>query len=133
MGPARAAAVTGVTLDAGALLGVERGSARVLALLDLARSSDRELRVPAPVVAQAWRGGPRAARLARLLNSADVKVIPLDARRARAVGVLLASSNTEDVVDGAVVVCAREFGDAVITSDPGDLRALDPGLDLMVL
>ncbi|GAC1445242.1 MAG: hypothetical protein NVS3B26_11360 [Mycobacteriales bacterium] len=123
----------GVTLDAGALVGIDRGSSRMLSLLDLARSNDRQLRVPAPVVAQVWRSGPRAARLARLLNSPDVLVVPLDGRRARAVGVLLANSGTSDVADGAVVVCAREFDDSVITSDPGDLRVLDPALELMVL
>ncbi len=125
--------MTGLTLDAGALLGLDRQSARVLALLDLARSHGRDLHIPAAVVAQTWRGGPRSARLARLLNSADVTVVPLDARRARAVGVLLATSKTSDVADGSVVVCAREYDDVVVTSDPGDLRALDPSLDLVTL
>lgn len=125
--------MSGVTLDAGALLGVQRHSARMTALLDLARRHDRALRVPAPVVAQVWRGGPRSALVARLLSSPDVAVVPLDDRRARAVGVVMASSGTSDVVDAAVVVCAREHQDAVITSDPADLRRLDPTLSVMTL
>lgn len=125
--------MTGVTLDAGALLGVERQSARMKALLDLARQHDRPLRVPAPVLAQVWRGGPRSALVARLLRTPDVAVVPLDEGRARAAGVLLANTSTSDVVDAAVVICAREHEDIVITSDPDDLRALDAGLTLMTL
>jgi hypothetical protein len=40
---------------------------------------------------------------------------------------LLASSGTGDIVDAHVVVCARRAGQAVITSDPDDLRRLDAG------
>lgn len=125
--------MSGVTLDAGALLGVERRSARMTALLDLARANGRLLRIPAPVVAQVWRGGPRSAAIARLLGAPDVTVVPLDHRQARAVGVVLAHSGTADVVDAAVIVCAREHGDAVVTSDPDDLRRLDPTLRLVAL
>ena len=134
MGARGAGSVTGVTLDAGALLGLERQSARITALLDLARRHGRPVHVPAAVVAQVWRGGPRSAPVARLLNSPDVTVIDLDDARARAVGLLLAGSGTSDVVDAAVVVCAREHGDAsVVTSDPDDLRRLDPTLRLVAL
>jgi hypothetical protein len=35
------------------------------------------------------------------------------------------------VVDVSVVVCARERGHAVVTSDPDDLRAIDPKLELL--
>lgn len=125
--------MTGVTLDAGALLGVERRAARMTALLDLAREHDRSVRVPAPVLAQVWRGGPRSALVARLLKTSHVTVVPLDDARARAAGAVLAHSGTADVVDAAVVICAREHGDAVVTSDPEDLRVLDPALSLMTL
>jgi hypothetical protein len=37
------------------------------------------------------------------------------------------------VVDAHVVICARRAGQPVVTSDPGDLRALDPGLRLVAL
>ena len=126
--------MTGVTFDAGALVGLERRSARMIALLDLAQLHGRPVHVPAPVVAQVWRGGPRSAPLARLLNAPDVTVVAFDDARGRAVGLLLAASGTSDVVDAAVVVCAHEHADdAVVTSDPQDLRRLDPTLRLAVL
>jgi hypothetical protein len=36
-------------------------------------------------------------------------------------------------VDAHVVICARRAGQRVVTSDPDDLRALDPSINLMVL
>lgn len=125
--------MTGLTLDAGALIGLERGSARVVQLLRTARDEHLDIRIPAAVVAQVWRGGPRAAPLARLLHASDVTVVPLTGGRARAVGQLLGSRQGSDVVDASVVTCAREHGDAVVTSDPDDLRRLDPTLRLVAL
>jgi hypothetical protein len=36
-------------------------------------------------------------------------------------------------VDAHVVLCARRAGQAVVTSDPDDLRHLDPSLTLVTL
>lgn len=126
-------AVNGLTLDAGALIGFDRKSVRVSQLLQAARHDGLAIRIPATVVAQAWRGGPRSARIARLLQASGVTVVDLSEDRARAVGVLLAARVSTDVVDGSVVVCAREYGDGVVTSDPDDLHRLDPRLTLLVL
>jgi hypothetical protein len=49
------------------------------------------------------------------------------------VGRLLAESGTSDVVDAHVVTVARALGLAVLTSDVGDLRALDPDLVLVAV
>jgi hypothetical protein len=35
------------------------------------------------------------------------------------------------VVDASVALCARDRGHPVITTDPGDLHALDPSLVLL--
>ena len=125
--------MTGLTLDAGALIALERGSARVAQLLRAADDEHLDLRLPAVVVAQVWRGGPRAARLARFLRLTELDIVTLKDSRARAVGELLGARGAADVVDAAVVVCAREHGDAVVTSDPDDLRRLDPTLRLVAL
>ncbi len=75
----------------------------------------------APVVAQAWRGSARHARLARSLGMVDVRTTGLaDARLA---GELLAASGTSDVVDALVALVAVP-GDQVLTSDPSDLTRL---------
>ncbi len=125
--------MTGLTLDAGALIGLERRSKRVTQLLRTARDEQLDIRIPAAVVAQVWRGGPRAAPLARLLRARDVDLVSLTAVRARAVGQLLGRTAGTDVVDASVIVCAREHADAVLTSDPDDLRRLDPTLRLVAL
>jgi hypothetical protein len=123
--------MTGLTLDAGALIGLERGSTRVRGVLSAA--GDRRLRIPAPVLAQVWRSGSRQALLSRLLDGDMTEVVALDRVAAQAVGGLLAASSTRDVVDAAVVICAWTHDDVVVTSDPEDLRVLDPGLRLVAL
>jgi predicted nucleic acid-binding protein len=46
---------------------------------------------------------------------------------------LLAASGTSDIVDAHVVICARRTGQHVVTSDPGDLRLLDPAVRLIAI
>ncbi|MGH3751905.1 MAG: PIN domain-containing protein [Pseudonocardiaceae bacterium] len=123
----------GLTLDTGALIGLERGDERVRSLLQRALAEEIPVAVPAGVVAQAWRGGPRQARVARLLADPDVHVVVLDDPTARAVGALIARSGHHDVVDVSVALCAAERGHVVLTSDPGDITTVDPRLALITL
>ncbi|MEV2218655.1 PIN domain-containing protein [Nocardia vinacea] len=123
-----------IILDAGVLIGIEKGNARAVALVDEAVNARVSLRIPATVLAQVWRNSPRQHPIVRLLGAAGVEVIDLDRRHAQAVGALLAGSGTADVVDAHVIVCARlTRARAVITSDPDDLRALDPNVRLEVV
>ena len=55
MGAARARSSLGLTLDAGALIALERGDRRVVALLREALDRRVRICVPAGVVAQVWR------------------------------------------------------------------------------
>ena len=98
-----------------------------------ARSLELELGivVPSSALAQAWRDGRRQARLARLLRSSQVQVEPLTDQRARAAGQLCGATGTRDIVDASVVLCAREHGHSVATSDVGDLERLDARLRLI--
>ena len=123
----------GVTLDTGALIAIERGDRRLQALLDEASAASADIAVPAGVVAQAWRGSLRQARLARFLALHTVTTVPLDEPEARATGALCGAAGTSDVVDASVVICARARGHAVVTGDPDDLAALDPVLRLVKL
>lgn len=122
----------GLTLDAGALTGLEWPNRRLDALLDRG-GQDLEIRVPAGVLAQVLRPGGRQARLHRLLRAAGTTVVPLDEAAARLVSVLLARSRTTDVLDASVVVCAAQHRDIVLTSDPDDLLRLEPRLPLRVV
>lgn len=123
----------GVTLDAGALIGLDRGDRRVVALLARAMETSARMTVPATALAQAVRNPARQARLGRLVRQPTTDVVALDRVDATGVGRLLAASGTTDVVDAHVALCARPAGQAVATSDPGDLRHLDPLLTLVEL
>lgn len=123
----------GVTLDAGALIGLDRGDRRVVALLARAQETSARVTIPATALAQAVRNPARQARLARLVRQLATDVVALDRVDATGVGRLLAMSGTADVVDAHVVLCARRAGQAVATSDPDDLRHLDPSLTLLPL
>jgi len=123
----------GVTLDAGALIALDRNDRRVVVLLARAAERGARLTVPAGALAQAVREPARQARLARLVRQPTTDVAALDRADATRVGRLLAVSGTSDVVDAHVVVCARRTGQSVVTSDPEDLHRLDPGLPLVTL
>lgn len=120
-----------MTMDAGALSGVDRNDRRVLVLLARARETGSRVTVPASALAQAVRHPERQARLARLLRQPTTDVVPLDRVDATSVGRLLAASGRSDVVDAHVVICARRAGQQAVTSDPDDLRALDPTLQVV--
>ncbi len=122
-----------MTLDAGALIAFERGDQRIRALVQEARATGASLGVPAAVLAQVWRDGARQARLAALVGSRTVEVVVLDTVTAKAVGRLCGLTGTADVVDASVVLAARARSDRVVTSDPADLAAIDPGLELLVV
>lgn len=123
--------MTGVSLDAGALIAVERGDAAVRALLRRAEQRGLEVHVVPEVVAQVWRGGPRQARVGALLAARGVDTPAYDVHAAREVGRLCAATGRHDVVDAHVVWHARARGHLIVTSDPDDLRALDPTVPLV--
>jgi predicted nucleic acid-binding protein len=125
--------MAGLVLDTGTLIGLERNDRRVIAML--ARVSERgdQITIPASALAQAIRQPERQVRLARLVRQPSATVVPLDRADATSIGRLLAASGTSDVVDAHVVVCARRTGQAVVTTDAGDLRALSPRLRVVPL
>ncbi len=123
----------GVTFDAGGLIALDRHDRRIIALLARAAETNAEITVPASALAQAIRRPERQVRLARLIRQPGTTVRELDRVDATNVGRLLAASGTADVVDAHVVICARRADQVVITSDPDDLRVLDPNLDLAVI
>jgi len=112
----------GVTYDTGALVAADRAERRIWARHRALLTARIPPTAPAPVVAQAWRGGGRQALLARLLRGCDIEA--LDDRLARATGALAARAGTTDVVDAFVTEGALRRRDLVISSDPGDLKAL---------
>lgn len=126
-----ASARTGVVLDAGAFVAVERRSQRVVHLMRLIHERRTPLVTSAGVVAQVWRGTARQAPVAFLLQ--HTVVVDLTRAVARVIGRMLGATAQSDPIDAHVVLLARERGWPVLTSDPDDLRALDPRLRLEIV
>ena len=125
--------MSGITFDAGGLIALDRDDRRVLALV--ARASERGIRItiPATALAQAMRNPAKQARLSRLIRQASTDLMALDGPDATAVGLLLARTGTADIADAHVVICAQRAGQAVLTSDAGDLARIAPGLRLVAV
>jgi hypothetical protein len=117
-----------LTLDAGALIAVDRGEREMMLLVAFLKKWEAPVTVPATALAQAVRRPARQARVSRLLNQPETRIVVLDRADATAVGQLLAATQTSDIAVAHVVLCARRSGQAVATSDPDDLRRLDPGI-----
>jgi hypothetical protein len=115
--------VAGVTYDTGALIAGERNDRRMWALHMAFIAEEVIPVVPAPVLAEAWRGGPRQASLARMMAGCEVE--PMSADQARRVGELAGRANHDDIVDIAVVEGAvRRDDDVIVTSNESHLRKI---------
>lgn len=115
--------MAGVTYDSGALIAGERNDRRMWALHVGFIAEEVVPVVPAPVVAEAWRGGGRQASLARMLAGCAVE--PMSADQARNVGELAGRSDHNDIVDVTVVEGAvRRGGDVVVTSNESHIRKI---------
>ena len=104
--------MAGVTYDTGALIAGDRNDRRMWALHVGFIAEEVAPLVPAPVVAEAWRGGSRQASLARMLAGCQIEEMTAD--QARRVGELAGRADHEDIVDVAVVEGAARREDGVI-------------------
>jgi predicted nucleic acid-binding protein len=109
--------VNGVTFDTGALIGLERRTERMKAVI--ARIADRELPVTIPtVVVTEWYREQRDAK--RILALAKT-VEPLTDALARLAGKALRQMGGSNTIDAIVMASAAQRGDVVYTSDVDDL------------
>lgn len=122
--------MSGLVLDAGAFIGLERRKRSVVALLERARARSVPMVTSAAVIGQVWRGHRRQAPIALALRWKNLDVLELTYADGRVIGQMLAASGVADVVDAHVALLARERGWPVLTSDPGDLHQIDPKLTL---
>lgn len=125
--------MSGITLDAGGLIALDRHDRRILVLLMRAKERGMRVTVPATALAQVMRSPARQARLLRLIRQSGTDLVALNRPDATAVGLLLAQTGTADIVDAHVVICARRAGQPVVTSDPEDLRRISPGLPVIIV
>ena len=112
----------GVTYDTGALVAADRNDRRMWALHAGFLALETSPTVPTPVLAEAWRGGPRQASLARFLALCIAE--PLTDQQARAVGALAARAGHDDIVDVTVVEGAIRRRDSIVTSNPTHIRKI---------
>lgn len=119
-----------LTLDAGALIALDRGDDSVRLTIEQTVARGHRVVIPAGALGQAWRDGRKQARLSRLLRGKLVSVESLDEPRAKRAGELCGRSGTSDVIDASVVLAARASRGRVLTSDPDDLHRIDSLLDL---
>lgn len=126
--------MSGLTLDAGALIALERMPRRLVILLDEADRRSTPITIPATALAQAVRAPARPASLFQLLKEGRTQIVDLDYVAAVAIGRRLAAAGTSDVVDAHVAITAEARGDAIVTSDPDDInRLVDSGSDVVVI
>lgn len=100
---------------------------RARAVLATAHERRALVRVPAPVLAEVYRGPHYDPAIDRLLNGKGLLVVPLTKEIARVAGHLLAKSKLDSshAVDAFVVATAMSFDTALIaTGDPNDLKRL---------
>jgi hypothetical protein len=112
--------VSGLVLDAGALIAVDREDRPMLRRLLRARQDGEPVRTNSIALAQAWRDGRRQATLAKALHDIVQAITREDGLRA---GELLAATGTRDPIDASVALLCKS-DDQLYTSDPGDLRKL---------
>ncbi len=109
-----------ITLDAGALIAIERRKQRGTQLLELAKQRLAVLSVPVPIIAEWWRG--RTDVRDHILDVVNVE--PLSLAVAKAAGEAHANVRGASAVDAMVMAFAASRGDVVFTSDTKDLEAL---------
>jgi hypothetical protein len=117
---------TGVVLDAGAFIALERRNAVMVTLARRFVAARTPLVTSASVVAQVWRGGPHQAALAFLFRR--IEIVDLTSAIARVLGRMLATARCGDPIDAHVALLARQRDWPVLSSDPGDLLSIDPTL-----
>ncbi len=113
----------GLTLDTGALIALERTRKRIREIVAAARAGKERITVPAPAVAEWWRGPDRRRKLIRAMFDVEV----LDEDLAKSAGEALGSMGKRGDVDAGVTIdaiimaSAARRGDIVFTSDIDDL------------
>jgi predicted nucleic acid-binding protein len=124
--------MSGLTLDTGALVALERRDRRALSLVSTARDRGWRVTVPTVAIVEWWHG--QRGLVARLLGAFDIE--PLDRDLAEIAGLARASARSgPSAVDAVVMASAAKRGDVVMTGDIEDLERLRvaafPGVRLL--
>ena len=126
--------MTGITLDTGAIIALEKGKRRILSVVSVALTNDIPIMVPVTALAEFWREPSKAMRV--LL--ADFTVLPMTSRDAEALGTVLGRLGRRAgplFVDASVAVFAAVYAPILYTADPEDMSEIctRAGLNVRVL
>lgn len=111
-------------LDSGAVIALSRGDQRARAFLARALELRAPVEIPAVVVAETVRGGPRDAPVNRVLKAVGA-ISETRESHGRTAGRLLGSARSSHTIDAIVVAHAVEEGGAhILTGDRDDLKRL---------
>lgn len=108
-----------LTFDTGALIALERGEKRMRTVSVAARASGGLVTVPAPVLIEWWRNGPRQRAV---LDAVTVE--RTTEQLAKLAGEAIAAVPGATPIDALVMASAAQRGDVVYTSDFDDLDRL---------
>jgi hypothetical protein len=112
--------MNGLTFDTGALIALERRRQRMAQIYRIAVGDGLLVTVPAPVIAEWWRGRTDA----RETILRGVRIEPLDDELAKLAGDALAAVANATTIDAIVMASAARRGDIVYTMDMADLSRL---------
>ena len=112
--------MAGLTLDTGALIGLERKHHRIRRVFATAVRDDVRITVPAAVIVEWWRVRTDVAE--DILAALDIEL--LDESLSKAAGEAIGKVSSATVVDAIVMASAARRGDVVYTSDYEDLSRL---------
>lgn len=113
--------MSGIVLDTGALIALEKNDRVLWAVLKLAGLKNTDVVVPSTALTQVWRGAAAQARLSQALGFCVIA--GFDAV-ARAVGELCGRTKTSDICDAHVAIIGARQGDLLYTTDTKDMRRL---------
>lgn len=112
----------GLTLDTGALIGLERRRHAIRKVVAAAVENDIPIVVPTVVLAEWWRRGAHEKERTLILRA--VRLEALDAHVARLAGIAVGIVPGAGTIDAIVMASASLRGDTVYTSDLDDLTRL---------
>jgi len=112
-------------LDSGAVIALASGNERARRFVRRAISARAAVIVPAVVVTETTRGGPRDATVNRVIKTVE-DVAPVTEDVAREAGRLLAGARKSNATMDALVVAsaARRESTIILTGDIDDITAL---------
>lgn len=112
----------GLTLDTGALIGLERRRQAIRKVVAAAVKNDIPIVVPTVVLAEWWRRGAHEKERTLILRSVQLEA--LAAHVARLAGIAVGLVPGAGTIDAIVMASASLRGDTVYTSDLDDLTRL---------